>query len=235
MTTIEYLSEPIFKEYINTLEKVRIPRECYVQDYKQSEAIRRKTIRYYTDCIQKYPLRNIGVQEDKILTIPKTKTRPATLGFVGPLIICAVSSANELAAKAEEFSPIFEQLIESIIVHKMAEDFRDFTIEDTFLWYEMNYMKLAVRKIQRYRNGVTDVLDSRDIEDVASFALASTMYEKYKENSPRMLSSIRKIIVDKSGIDTMLRNYNINLSNPEILETLEKQEKSLTLKIPSKK
>jgi len=233
MNTEKILLDSNFQEYLSLLGQIKIPKTCFVQDYKQSETIRRKTIKYYTECIKRYPLRNIGKNEDRVLNTPKTDTIEMKLSYLNPLIICASESATELSIAANDDSMALQYLLQLIIVDKMAEDFNDSTIEKALLWYSMNYRKQDLRNIQRYQNGIVNSINKYAVERIVDFALASTMYEKYKKARPRVLSDIRRMIVDKKGIDILLQNYNVSLSNPEIIETLEKQEKILTLKKPN--
>jgi len=233
MNINEILSNSNFQDYLDKLDKIKVPKTCLVQDYKQSETNRRRMIRYYTDFIKKYPFRNIGRNEDKIFTIKKTKEIEMSMSYLNPLIMCAGDSANELSILAKDDSLFFHSLLQSIIVDKMAEDFKDLTIERALLWYSFNYRKQDSRKIQRYKTGVVDEINPYVVERIAEFALASTLYEKYKENRPRFLSCVKRIVIDNSGVDSLLQGYKVDLSSPEIIETLEKQEKVLTMKIPS--
>lgn len=223
----DYLSNPVFQQYLGQFRKLDIPKEYMSKDYYINEIKRRRIISYYIKKIRKFPLRDFGQNEERLKIKSKKKNAEMTLTKISPLLDCGLCSAERLAQESsEENLRLLTYLLSEMITEQMAHEYNDSTLEDSYLWYQLNLIKGQLYSNHRR-------LNSYECEHIMQFALASVMGKRYRTDRLAVSSTVQKIVVCKYTVDQMLRDYNVSCNSPEIVETLQEQGQRLKL-VPTK-
>lgn len=216
-----YISKEIFKRYLEVLKNTSLPAQINVQHYLESEISRRRNVAYYCDEIAKYPNKINPEKRAKKLNIRKSSYGPMHPVILTPMIVDAKDSAKILSDRCSHRSILY-YLIEHIIIDKMTEEYQDRTIELSALWYNLNYFQNGLL------NGDKDNYEYL-VEDISDYALATSLFRKYKIDKGNMSQRIKSIVTREETLAQLMKDYGVSLDNERIINELEDDCKKLTL------